>query len=321
MKSMIELTTSTEETSWIPVDSYLDLILEAAVCYGQLSGVITAVNHDFTGCQGKIVQVRSVPARTAQALGDTSTSIANCLSATSSTLTTYSITLSTYGDYDTMTGFGLFQSCGNVKAAILNEMAKGLAKKRDIDIYAAIGSTSLGAPGFSQSMASALKCFGGFFPKWYRQSSGSVGVMGSAIGENAINLYDAIVHSVGSMRNAAYNPDTLIINPNIAAFLKINFDNHILDALIKFDSGTGKLTHVAGLDVIECCNAHACHATSAATVAVIIDSSRAVGEAWGMRPKYTETYESECDYYKEVLLMYWGTAHLDKSAICHIVNG
>ena len=311
MKEIVELTTETETTTWIPADSYANLILEAAVCYGQLSGVITCVDHDFSACQGKIIQVRSVPARTAQAL--TGIGITDCLSATSSTLTTYSITLAKYGDYDTLPGFSIFQTCGPLKQALLNEMAKGLAKTRDTTIITAM--TTWGIPSVSKSLTSALRCFQGY-PDWRTHSS----TQATAIWGNAIDLYDQIIHSVGSMRNAAYNPDYLIINPNVAAFLKINYDNKILDNLVTYNKDDGTLSKIGGLNVIECCNMTACLATSGATIALVIDSSRAVGEAWGMKPKYTEVYEPECDYYKEVLMMYWGAAHLDKHAICHIRN-
>ena len=120
MRSFEQLTTETETTSWIPVDSYADLILEASVAYGHLSGVITAVNHDMGACEGKIIQIRSVPARTAQAL--TGVGPGDCLSNASTTPTTHSITVGKYGDYDTMDGFSLFQTCGPIKEAIVREM-------------------------------------------------------------------------------------------------------------------------------------------------------------------------------------------------------
>lgn len=312
MRDLIELTTETETTTWIPADSYADLILEASVCYGQLSGVITAVEHDFGACEGKIIQVRSVPARTAQAL--TGVGITDCLSATSSTLATYSITLGKYGDYDTLPGFSIFQTCGPLKQALLNEMAKGLAKKRDQTVLAAM--LTFGVPSVSKSLASALQCFGSS-PKW------AVKQTATAIWGRAVDLYDKICYSVGSMRARAYNPDTLIINPNVASFLKTNYNQYNIGT-----PNSGGITinddHVlekcAGLNVIECCNMSACTNLSGATVAMVIDSSRAVGEGWGMRPKYSEVYEPECDYYKEVVMMYWGTHKLDPLAICHIKN-
>jgi hypothetical protein len=313
MKDLIELTTTTETTSWIPVDSYADLILEGAVAYGQLSGVITAVNHDFTGCQGKIIQVRSVNKRTAQDLGAV-TGKTDCLSATSQTVTTYSITLKVLGDYDEVGETALFQTCGDLKAQILNEMAKGIAEKQDQDIITEL-LTAGGVPSVSFSLASAMKCFTNY-PNWVTRASGHA----SAIWGAANNLYDGIVHSVGSMRNNAYEPDYLILNPNVAAFLKINYDNRMLDAMIDYDKATGKLTRVAGLKVIETPHAETCKVTSAATMAIVIDSSRAVGEAWGKRPQYTEVYEPECLYFKEVISLFWAAGRLDPLAIGHIRN-
>ena len=312
MKDLIQLTTETETTTWIPADSYADLIFEANVCYGQLSGVITCVDHDFGACEGKIIQVRSVPARTAQTLSGIG--ITDCLSATSSTLTTYSITLSKYGDYDTLPGFSIFQTCGPLKQALLNEMGKGLAKKRDQDILTAM--LAFGVPCASSSLASALQCFGNA-PKW------AVSQTATAIWGRAVDLYDKICYSVGSMRNDSYSPDTLIINPNVAAFLKTNYNQYNIGAPapggIVIDENH-RLSKCAGLNVIECCNMSACTGLSGATVAMVVDTSRAVGEGWGMRPKYSEVYEPECDYYKEVVMMYWGCNELDRKAIHHIRN-
>ena len=51
MKSLEELTWNTNVTSWVPADTYADLILEASVDYGKLSGVITAMEYDMGVCR------------------------------------------------------------------------------------------------------------------------------------------------------------------------------------------------------------------------------------------------------------------------------
>ena len=101
MKQLAELTSSTQVASWKPADSYADKIMEASVCYGQLSGVITNINHDLKACEGDTIQIRYAPARTAQG----PLAPGSCLTQTSSTLGTYSITVEQYGDYDDMHRF------------------------------------------------------------------------------------------------------------------------------------------------------------------------------------------------------------------------
>ena len=85
-------------------------------------------------------------------------------------------------------------------------------------------------------------------------------------------------------------------------------------------SADGKLQTIAGLKVIECCNATRCSGTPGEVMAVVIDSKRAVGEVWGKKPTFSEFYENHCDRYRYVLWQYWGTSELDPNAIGWIEN-
>ena len=97
MRSFEELTDSTDGAggvgALIPADVYANLILEGVVCYGSLSGVVTALEYDYTAGCGQIVQVPYVTPRTHSCTSSTlcSTSGADgpCLSATSTTFGTY----------------------------------------------------------------------------------------------------------------------------------------------------------------------------------------------------------------------------------------
>ena len=302
MKSLYELTTDANVTSWIPADVYADLILEASVCYGQLSGKgITAIDYNMSAGEGDTIQVRYFPARTAQG---PLTSCA-CLSVVSSTLGTYPITIAPYGDYDRMCGFSLFKAKGPVKEGILREMAKGLARARDIAIWTAI---TVLAPGHTVDLGHAWEA----------------SVVTDACCFNAIDLYNAIVYLYKQMQGGALNPDYVIMHPEVAAHLYYKDAGQMplvqsIMPLLKWD-GNGQLIKVGPLKVIECCNASQGTNASNATMAVVIDSSRAVGEAWGKRPTFYEDFVIECDYYKEVIWMYWGTAAMDTNAIGHILN-
>jgi hypothetical protein len=265
MKSLHELTAGAEVTAWVPADAYADLILEASVCYGQLSGVITAIDYDLKACQGSTIQVRYAPARTAQG----PIAACNCLSAVSSTMGTYSIPVYAYGDYDLMCGFSLFSACGPVKESILKEMAKGLANARDSAIWTQITT------GFTPGYTSTLK------------SGCTASVTTDSCCFDVVDLYNKIVYLTKRMQGGALNPDYVIMHPTVAARLYYK-DNgtiplvSVITPLLRFD-GSGQLIAIGPLKVIESCVAASCVTTSGATMAVVIDSSRAVGEAWGDR--------------------------------------
>jgi len=301
-KTLMELTGDTAAANWIPTEGWADLILEATVCYGQLSGVITAVDFDQAAGNGSTVRVRSFPARTAQG---PFTGGCECLSATSSTLAKYDITIKQYGDYDQMCDFSLWKAKGPVKEGILNEMAKGFASVRDTAIWTAITNFT---PSYASSTVtqcadvqansgeSATCC-----AKSYRKS-----------------LYNSVVSVTQELRSNCKNPDTIIGDPSV---FKYFYEMDYVD-LPSFGAQfvNGRLTVLNGLKVIETGVATNCNDTSGSTMLVILDSSRAVGEAWGKRPTFYESFVPECNYYKEVLWAYWGAAALDTTAIGHVVN-
>ena len=91
----------------------------------------------------------------------------------------------------------------------------------------------------------------------------------------------------------------------------------------------GKLNTIAGMKVIESCNATPCNNNEPPTVngaswlgvmAVVLDSSRAVGEAWGKRPLLEIERVPYCDLNRLTLWRYWGAAIMDTGAFCHIAN-
>jgi hypothetical protein len=55
-------------------------------------------------------------------------------------------------------------------------------------------------------------------------------------------------------------------------------------------------------------------------MAVIIDSKRAIAEAWGKRPTFEEVRDPHCDSYQEVVWAYWGAHTVDIAAIYGIMN-
>jgi hypothetical protein len=304
MKTLGELTGDTETTLWHPTEAWADLILEASVCYGQLSGVITAMDYDVAAGNGNTVMVRGFPARTAQAMGAEG---CNCLATTSSTLVRYPITINQIGDRDQMCGFSLWQSKGPVKEGILNEMAKGLAAYRDSQIWTIL-ATRIG----SYVTKSAVSC--GASSAEAAESTYCCGM------KYRKTLYNSIVSITQELRGGCKNPDTLIMHPSVAKHFYFMDANDLPAFGATFQNG--KLATLNGLKVIETGRAAVCVNTSstASVQAIVLDSSRAVGEAWGKRPEFYEDFVPQCNYFEEVIWMYWGCDTLDTNAYGWIRN-
>lgn len=310
-RSFEELTGTTEVATWIPEDTYADLIFESTICHGQLSGKIGAVDYDMAAGTGDWIQVRYVPSRFGVATS-MSTVGCSCLSAVSTTVGAYPIRITPIGDYDRQCAFSLWKAKGNVKDAILNEMAKGLSNYRDVQMWANLVATG-GIPTHRASLATTC--------------SNVSGIQGEGIADECcalkVDLYNRVIQVQKSMQGAGYNPDTVIMHPTVAAWLYYkDFGGtvpHYQTPLVKW-SGDGQLISIGPLKVIECCSAATCVNTATATLAVVLDSSRAIGEAWGKRPVFTEFYDNKCDAYDRVIWMYWGTHYLDPNAIGHIRN-
>lgn len=308
-RTLEELTGAADVNAWTPNTAFADMIIGASFCGSKLSGVITAVDYDLAAGNGDVVSVKFSPARTAQGpMGS-----CGCLSTPSSTLGAYAITIRSYGDQDNICGFSLFEAGPRVRDEILRTMSEALATRRDERIWNALTS---------------------FTPNYYAQST--VSCNSTATETNccayryAKSFYNSVVSVAATMEGNCKHPDTLICSPTVAKWFKVKDYTNSPDFLVNWGAN-GEVISVAGLKVIVTGNAQACNGigktgaaggyfTSGATMAIIIDSSRAIGEAWGKRPIFTEIYDNHCDRYQEAIWMYWGTARLDPLAIGHIRN-
>ena len=85
----------------------------------------------------------------------------------------------------------------------------------------------------------------------------------------------------------------------------------------------GYLSKIAGLTVIEVKAAVADDSSpsdGADELAYVIDSSRAMAEVWGQRPKFNEWYDGQCNATELTVWMYWGCDTVDDNAIVEITN-
>jgi hypothetical protein len=196
-----------------------------------------------------------------------------------------------------------------VKEGTLNEMAKGLAVARDAAIWTALTArasyvtyTAMGCSAASATDSDSTYCCTGRYRK---------------------SLYNSIVSITQQLRSICVNPDYVIMNPTVARWF-YNMDYAELPMFnVQFTGG--RLTLLNGLKVIETGNATTCNdihlvGSTTSVMAVVLDSSRAVGEAWGKHPEFYEDFVPDCNYWKEVVWMYWGCAALDPNAYGWIKN-
>ena len=311
MKTLEELTSQTSVSSWIPSEAYADFILDASVCYGQLSGKVTAVEYDVAAGMGKTVKIRMVPPRAAQ-----SPIIGGCLSDVSNVFNVASITIGQIADYDYLWEFALWESKGPVKEKIMNEMAKALAKKRDQNLYACL--TGVGVAGYNSTSIA----WGGGSRVTLNVTCASAVSDGAQTGGMKIvrSVFNSVASAIGTLKGRGMNPDTVILHPSVAKYFYYRdyTSNPYIYGAVKFDGS--KLSEIAGVKVVECCNANTCSNTSGASVVFVLDSSRALAEAWGMRPAFYEQFIPDCNKTKLTTWSYWGCSVVSVGAIVSIVN-
>jgi len=297
MKELTELIWDATAAGWIPTEAWADLILEASVCYGQISGVITAVDYDLAAGNGDTIRVRTFPAKATVGCKDYN---CQCLSATSAWLQYVDVTLCQMGIYDEMCAWSLYKAKGPVKEGVLNEMAKALAASRDNAILTALLMT--GAHAHATTAVSAT----------------SKVTLGGNCCDFRFDLYNSIVSVVGHMRSHCVNPDTIIMNPLVSQWFYIGDRGGDHGVHVQFDSND-RLIGIGGLKVIESGQMRYAP-TTRTTLALIIDSSRAAAEAWGMRPTFTENYDNVCNRYDETVWMYWGCAKVSAMSVGRVLT-
>ena len=298
MKSLEELTYSSQTASWIAEDVYSDWIMDAVVCYGDLAGKVTAMEYNMTAGCGDRIQVRYINARSHScATADP----CECLSATSSTFGTYPVPVFAWGDYDQLCNFTEWETCGPLRAKIMNEMAKRLAKCRDDKIWSEL-TTNISP---NTDIETDDTC--------------STAAMGSSCCTYSFNLYNCIIEARQHLLSDGYDPDYVIMDPTVAAYLYYAQNHYPAEMNLKW-TNDGHIKYIGELQVIETCTATTCNNTSGSVQAVVIDSSRAVGEAWGKRPTFNEFYDGKCDRTEITIWQYWGASDLDCNAIVWISN-
>jgi hypothetical protein len=295
-------------SSWENVDYFADMIWETVLCHSDfLSKGLTVKGLDFTKGNGGIVQIRVItPASPSDDIS--ASSPCTCLTCVSNTFTTYTLTMETYGDYKVLCDEDIFTLGDVYKTAIMNSMMSRAMERIDNKFYTEIEAVGT----YNVNLTASATC------------TATRGTYGACC-TYTVDLYDSIIDLEATMRAAGYfqNADpVLIISPTVAAFLKykdgLNMPSYIA-ATIGMDGI--KLASIGNIRVIESCHANPCGTVAKEVAAVLIDPSRAVGEAWGKRPTFkVDDDPIECGSQKVVLRMWLDIAILDVGAVGHIHN-
>jgi hypothetical protein len=298
-----------DTSSWENVDYFADMIWHNVICHSDfLSKGITVKGLDFQAGKGGIVQIRVI--NHANPSDDFSVSSpCTCLSCVSNTFTTYTLTMETYGDYKVLCDEDIFTLGDVYKTAIMNSMMSRAMERIDFKIYDVLEQAT---PGYSQNLAASATC------------TATRGTYGACC-TFTVDLYDKIIRLEAAMRAGGYFREAdpvLIISPTVAAFLKFK-DGLFMPSYIAATVGMDgiKLASIGNIKVIESCHANPCTTLGAEEMAILIDPSRAIGEAWGKRPTFkVDDDPIECGSQKIVLRMWADFTSLDTGAIGHVVN-
>lgn len=290
-------------SSWSPADVFTGMVWHDMYCEANLLSIAVPGLSIESG-DGLTVQIRVIGKFGAPSELDA----CECASCSSPALETYSLTLKQYNLETIVCEKDVFDAGEIYRQSVIEALGKRWAQFFDATIYSELETAT---PGTTETLASALSC------------SASIG--GSCCTDSDfVNLYNAIENAVASMREGAapYNPDVLIVSPTVARILKALSNTDVAPWAaeeMKFDS-KGRLIRAAGLNVIEYCGANSCATTSAEVMAIVIDSSRAVGAAFGKRPELYTFFQSNCNSTRYDMWCFFACAELDTDAIAHIVN-
>lgn len=279
-------TTTAEVADQIPADVYSVGVLNALYANRELANVISGFREDLTAAAGDTVQVPYLAPRTAQ--GPIAEGTA--LSDVATTSGTYPIALAKYGDYD-LVNREVWEDQDNFSEGdFVMNIGEALAEKVDQVLYAAAEGA---AAGTLTNLATA---------------------------GDLTDLYEKVVDCKAAMKKLKVKPSHLIIGPDQEARFLKDAEEGIRFTQIQVRDG--ELLQVAGLSVIVTANANANVLTAGEVQAIIIDSRRALGEAWGRRPDTTvdEVSKAESDQVKLVTWIRYGAAALDLDAIGHVRN-
>ena len=293
----------TDVSSWSPADTYVNAVWHAMYCKADLMKLCVP-GLEINKGDGLTVQIRTIGKFGAPTEADA----CECVSCASNTLSSYSLTLKQYGMVTEICEKDVWDVGEIYRSKMIEAMGLRWAEFFDATIYSELETAT---PGTTETLSNALAC--------------TPSLSGSCCSDTSlIDFYHAVNNLVASMREGTtpYDPDYMIISPTVGNILKRMQEPTVqpwASSIIKIDSD-GKVASFNGLKVIEYCGANSCTDLSGQEVAIIIDSSRAVGSAFGKRPQMYQDFNVDCNSTTVAMWCFWACAELDTEAIGHIIN-
>jgi hypothetical protein len=302
--TMMEYTDSdtgceTDVSSWSPADNYAGRVWQAVISKANLFDICVK-GIDIKAGDGLSVQIKTMgkfAAPTAQAACE-------CKSCVSSSLNTHTLTLLQYAQVTEICAFDEFDVGGDYRSAVIKAFGNSYAELFNSLIWTEV---STAAAGTSIDLAATLAC--------------TPSIAGSCCTDaSLLNFYNAVNECTYTMQGNDYEPDYMVLSPSVAAILKRMQTPTVqpwADQVVKIGAD-GKLKSFNGLKVIEYSGATACSTATDTVFAVIVDSSRACGAAFGKRPRMEFDRNIECNSTTAAMWAFFAAGELEVGAIGHI---
>lgn len=288
-------TTTTETDAWIPADTYAQAVFMAMNAKRVLGSLAAALDVDIQKGRGDTVQVRVYPRRSAQGPITEGNSL---VETASDALTTVPITIEAFGDFDVLTGQAIDQTSDNVKARLLTSMAHALDEKLEQQVY-----DNLATEASAQSV--------------------TLDTAGEIDYEEVLKAQAELKKTIrdGVNDRGPYKPDFLIISPEHEPDLLLD---PALTKTVNYGPGEvalpGEIGKIGKIRVLVHELANAKDTALSAVNGVMIDSTRAFGEAYGKTLSFEEDRIAKSNKWEEVAWVFYGSAVIDPDAICHLQN-
>lgn len=288
-------------TAWNKADVFVNTVWHAMYCEANLFQVCVK-GLEINKGDGLTVQIRTIGKFGAP----TEAASCECVSCASNTLSSYSLTLKQYGMVTEICEKDIWQIGPIYRNKYLEAFGKRWGQFFDATIYSELTGA---AAGTSIDMAAVLAC--------------TPSIAGSCCTDaSLLNFYNAVNEAVYTMQEGTtpYDPDYMIVSPSIAAIMKRMQTPSIqpwAERIVKVNDA-GRLTMFNGLKVIEYCGANACSTATDSVFAVIVDSSRAIGAAFGKRPSLESDRNIDCNSTTYAMWCFFSCGELDVNAIAHI---
>lgn len=292
----------TDVSAWSPSENFVAGVWHTVYSKSKLLGVAN-VGFNVQMGEGNRVDIRTLSKLEAPS----EMSACECNSCSSNTLGKYSIELKQYSLGITECNFEIYDVGYDLYSKQIQAMGFRYAEFFDAQLYSELDTATA---GYTVDLANAIS----LTPSTVSTSC--------CEDTSLFDLYNAVLDGVAQMREADYSPDIMIISPSVGNILKRMSGIAVsawANAIIHLGAN-GEITHFNGLRVIETSAANAASASSDVHLAIIIDSSRALGAAFGRKPFLLTEQSASCNSVEAFMWCYFNAAELDTGAICHIEN-